>query len=97
MDTKRKVEKEEVSITMFVNYVLFDKFFTYKQKSVPIIAGSIILYAMYGNHKSDWSIKETGRCDQELIDFGRCLEKYGDDSENCKDFLEAYRRCLQKN
>lgn len=63
-----------------------------------LFAGTLFssTYFMYKYFdENDLRIKE-GRCDKELTDFGKCLEKSNDNSEKCLHLLEAYKRCLQQ-
>ena len=88
---------------MYFNHILIDKYFFSPRKIPlpvpPILLGSLLVYSIYSNRDRDLNdlrVKERGRCDQELMAFGKCLEKHSDQFEACSDLLEAYKRCLQK-
>lgn len=79
------------------------KYFRMKQNvsiSIMIVSGFLIGSVMkeYNDHK-DLRIKERGRCDAELTQFGKCLEDHPHlvrfDYKPCEEFLEAYKRCLR--
>ncbi len=83
---------------MYFNHIIVDKYLlpNYKiPKSLPpILIGSIFAYT-YVRDELDLREKKHGKCDKELTDFGKCLDKYNDHFDACKEFLEAYKRCLQ--
>ncbi len=93
---------------MYINYLLIDKVLSKNDVVKKCLLGTGLIstsYAIYKNSNVnddlglgiDLRIKEKGKCDKELVDFGNCLEKNNDNYDKCKDFLEAYKRCLQSN
>ncbi len=95
---------------MFIHHVLIDRFFLSKHKNIipPIVVGSMMLYATYGDnpeHRINKNIKDDRDlimkphkpCDKELTAFAKCYEEHRHNREVCDELLEAYRKCVQEN
>jgi hypothetical protein len=84
---------------MYINPILVDKYlFSRRVPLPPILFGTFIAASYYydSNKEANSDLtKVRGRCDKELSDFGKCLEKHNDQFNPCEEFLEAYKRCLQ--
>ncbi len=85
---------------MNINYMLIDRLI-YRNDifKKSLFAGTLFssIYVTYKYYDNNDLREKIGRCDKELTAFGDCLEKYNDNSENCKHLLEAYKRCLQNS
>lgn len=81
---------------MIIDKYLYSKYlYSQKVKTPLFFMGTIVTYSLLQDHL-DLRVKERGKCDNELKRFGECLEKYNDKYEKCSEFLEEYKRCLQK-
>ncbi len=89
---------------MNINYILIDRLiyrndiFKKSLISGAVIATSYFTYKIANDNQDEYNDlrPKKSRCDKELTDFGQCLEKYNDNFEKCADFLEVYKKCLQK-
>jgi hypothetical protein len=88
---------------MYFNHVLIDRYLSSRRIPIPvppIVIGTLMAYTYFKDGNKDYNdlrIKEHGKCHQELVDFGKCLEEHNDQFEPCRDLLEIYKKCLQNH
>ena len=85
---------------MYSNYIIIDMLLHRNRVFKNTIIGGTLLTTAYFVNKyynvNDLRVSEIGKCDKELSDFGKCLEDNNDNFDKCRNFLEAYKKCLQK-
>ncbi len=95
-----------IIIKMYTNYILIDTLLHRNNIFKKGLLGTTIITTAYFINKynnvkiedvinNDLRVKEIGKCDKELNDFGKCLEEHNDNFDKCRNFLEAYKKCLQ--